>query len=602
MGVSWPGFRRCWVAVALLGWGCDAPRSPAGGADPRQLVENLSVPAEEQAACAALIGLEAAAVPSLQEFLRSRAPDELAERPTALALHVLGQIGAAAAVAQREVQTLFRLHPAIDVRRQATWTLALILAPLLDPERCAAGAKFLRDFGAADLEQGTYDWALTLLALGRDRSEAAVTTLLQRGNADELAALAESLAGGWCDSAVALAHFGSCLAGLRSQGFRTWNRNRHHEGAWAGMAQACWRHGGRSPEIALGLLHHQEPGWRLAGLRNLAAQGDWLAQAAVLTLLADPVPVVQQEAIACVRAWGPALIALPHLRTLAGRGGPFAEECRRTADELVESFARTTGEVARRAVQSADAALRGEAVPLVPASDPSSQSAWIDLVRGSRDAPGEWLTALSTVAPSIAGTAEGADALVGLLACRVDASWQAAVRTVACGGPGILRRCPDLEALIFECGGRAGPALFVGMELQAGSLASEAELATAEAGGAWHLVARARLERVLRGASIPPDAVRRARAGALGRDAAVAQRRAWAELRSCGTRSVRLPADAALVRPAAALLLAAAGETGWRDTLASATAEQLAEAVVARQLRALGEAWLRDLREQVWGW
>jgi hypothetical protein len=587
------------AAIALLWSCCGSGRDIDGGADPRHLVAQLSLPTKEGAACASLVALGAGAVPALRGYLAGEPADQIAERPAAFAVHALGRIGVDAADAQPEVQSLFRLHPSVDVRRQAAWTLARIVAPTRDAQRCRDCEKFLRDLGSPDIDQGTYRWSLALLALGRDSGEAAVTQMLQLGSADEIAALAEAIACGWCDSAVARADFSSRMGLLRAQGYRTWDRNSRHETAWAAMAWACWQHGDTSPEAALGLLRHQEAEWRIAGLEAIATSERWQDKAEVLALLDDPVPAVQQQAITTVKSWGPSLMALPRLRAIAARHPTLAADCATAADDIVRAVTASANETAVLDVRSADAMLRGDPIQLVPSTDAGSHTAWIDLVRGSRDASAAWIAAVGAVAPSIADDADGADAFVSLLASTAQDSWNAAITAIARCGPTLLRTHPDIEATIFECGGRAGPAFLVGMELRAGALASDADLAIAEADGAWHLVARARLERVLRRTTIPPEAIRRARAGMSGSTASVGQRIAWADLRSSGTSSVSLLAEPALVRPAAALLLAAAGETGWRDTVAPEAAQLLAEATVEGRLPELSERWIRELQEWV---
>jgi hypothetical protein len=56
--------------------------------------------------------------------------------------------------------------------------------------------------------------------------------------------------------------------------------------------------------------------------------------------------------------------------------------------------------------------------------------------------------------------------------------------------------------------------------------------------------------------------------------------------------------EPSLAQPAAALLLVAANETGWRDAVAPATAEALVQAAGERQLPQLSAQWIREL--QAW--
>ncbi|MBK9411031.1 MAG: hypothetical protein IPN47_23935 [Gemmatimonadetes bacterium] len=318
--------------------------------------------------------------------------------------------------------------------------------------------------GSTDIEQGTYRWSLALLTLGRDSGEAAVAQMLQLGAADEIAALAEAIACGWCDSAMARADFSSRMGLLRVRGFRTWDRNSRHETAWAAMARACWQHGDSSPEVTLGLLRHQDAAWRIAGLGAIATSESWQDKVEVLALLDDPVPAVQQQAIATVSPG-----TFPHRASApAGHRGEASHARRRLRNGRRRHRPGCHVPVNEAAVlavakcrRPCSAGIRSNSVP---SSDASSHSVWIDLVRGSRDAPADWIAAIGALATSIADDADGADAFVSLLASTAQDSGNAAITAITRCGPTPLRTHPDIEATIFECGGRAGPALLVGME------------------------------------------------------------------------------------------------------------------------------------------
>lgn len=580
--------RRLLAAIAPFVPACDGGREVDGGADSQQLVAQLSAPRTATAAADALVALGGRAVPALRSYVSAAEVGELPARPAAFAVHAVGCIGVAAVEAQPEVQRLFGYHADVDVRRQAAWTLARIVAPTRDAQRCSECAKFRQDFGAADVGQGDYAWSLALLALGGDGSEEAAQGILEHGGADAFAALSEAIAAGWFDSPATRVDFRSRMVALRAHGYRRWRRDVVDEEAWSTMARACWQHGDRSPEAALGLLRHQDAAWRIAGLAAIAGTANWPDQLEVLALFDDPVAAVQQNALAVVKSCGAALIALPRLRTVAARHGPLRADCAAAADELVQTAATALDERAAEVVRSADAGLRGEPDQLVAAHDASARPVWIDLVRGSRDASASWLTALGDVAPAIVEHADGGDTFVGLLASTAPDSWHAAITALARCGPALLRTEPGIESTIFESSGRAGSALFVGMELRAGTLASEADLAAAAADGAWHLVARARLEFVQRQTAIPRACIRRARTGAHGGDAAVQRRnRGWSQS----------PVPS-LAQPASALLLVAANETGWRDAVAPAAAAALFDAAGERQLPQRSAQWIREL--QAW--
>jgi hypothetical protein len=580
--------RRCLSAIVLLMAACDGGREVDGRADPQQLVDQLSAPGTATAAAAALVALGGRAVPVLRGYLSAGDVGDLPARSAALAAYALGCIGVAAVEAQPEVQRLFRFHADVDVRRQAAWCIARIVAPTRDAQRCRECAQFLHDFGAADVGQGDYAWSLSLLALGEDGREEVVQSFLEDGGAAAFAALSEAIVTGWIDSPTALVDFRSRMVALRAHGYRRWRRNGSDEGAWAAMARACWQHGERSPDAALGLLRHQDAAWRIAGMAAIASTTNWQDQVEILALLDDPVAAVQQNALAIVKSWGAALIALPRLRNIAARHGPLRADFAAAAAEIVREAVATLDERAADVVRSADAVLCGEPIQLVAANDASAYPVWLDLVRGSRDASPTWLTALGDVAPAIAEHADGGDAFVGLLASTAPDSWHAAITTLARCGPALLRTEPGIEKEVYESRGRVGAALFVGMELRAGALASEADLAAAAADGAWHLVARARLELVQRQADISRGVVRRARTGVHGGDGIVE----W----SSGSFTYR--PEPSLAQPAAALLLVAANETGWRDAVAPATAEALVQAAGERQLPQLSAQWIREL--QAW--
>lgn len=541
------------AAIALLASACDGGREVDGGADPQQLVAQLPAPGTAMAAAAALVALGGRAVPALRGYVSAAEVGELPARPAAFALYALGCTGVAAVEAQPEVQRPFRLHTDVDVRRQATWTLARIVAPTRDAQSCRDCAQFRRDFGAADVGQGDHAWSRALLALGGDGSEEAVQRLLERGGTDAFAALSEAIATGWFDSPA---------------------------------ARARWQHGDRSPEAALGLLRHQDVAWRVAGLAAIAGTANWQDQLAILALLDDPVAAVQQNALAVVKSWGPARIALPRLRAVAARHGPLRADGAAAANVLVQAAAAALDERAADVVRTADAVLRGEPIQLAATDDASVHPVWRDLVRGSRDASATWLTALGDVAPAIAEHADGGGAFVELLASTAPDSWHAAIAALARCGPALLCTEPGIETTIHESSRGAGSARVDGMELRAGALASETDLAAAATDGAWHLVARARLELVQRQAAIPRACIRRARRGAHGGDAAVERRNG----------SWWMTPVASLTQPAAALLRVAANETGWREAVTRTAAATLVQAAGERRLPQLSAPWRQELQ------
>ncbi len=591
-----------WSALLLAG--CDPRPVQAPTEDAGPLVDALAIPERQTAACASLHTMGAAAVPALREALQEALRTNVDRPSTMLVLYVLAELGATAIDAQPEVADLFRRHSNAEVRRQATWALARLVAPTHDVERCRAGERWIRDYGAADVDQGTYRRSLALLALGRDGTESALEGILRRDDPDGLAALAEALTAGWCESETAGAAFRARLDGLLAHGFRTWDRNWKHELARGPMALARWHSGDRSVAVALGLLHHWDAKWRIAGLGALAAERvwSWPDRLEVVALLSDSDQETRDLAFATVLGWGSAaLIALPQLRA-AGREcnePTFAAACQRAADDLVLAATSDASEALRLTVTSADAMLRGEAVSIVPAADGPSRLALVELVRGCRNARPLVIAAFAEAGHSIAASPDGADAFVSLLASGSAEAWQAAAAAIGRCGPALLSTCPDIEATILESGGDYGRHAFAaGMELRAGEHANETDLTAAEAGQEWHVVARALLERARRAGPLPASSLQRARGVHVVRPAIVSQREVWAEARGSGHHASTLSPDLPLLRVAGALALATGGESGWRTGLPEAVANQIAEASLAGQLPELAQQWIETLRRR----
>lgn len=588
------------IGATLLLFGCSPAIPPATGAgtDVASAIADLAVPAREVAACTFLNAHAEAAVPALREALRSAADERLPERPTLLGLYVLAGLGAAAADAEPEIVAIYRRHPTAAVRQQAMWALARVVAPTRDAARCKRCEGWIRDCDAHDTDMDMCAEALALLALARDARHHRPEDILRYGGREQLHALAEAISAGWFDSPTALEGFRTQIEALHTHATRPWDARPRFLPVAPAMAESLWRAGERSPAIAAALLRHREATRRIDGIRALAEEDAWTSRAAIAGCLGDPDRSVRDAALAVVRAWGAAPLALPRLRRAAADSADptFAAQCAQAADALLAAAIADADDATRQLLSSADAVLRGGTEPLAPPTEAPSRRALLELVRGSRGLEARGLEAFASAGREIAAEAEGFEAFVAWLGADTRDSWCAAADALVHCGPGLLRHEPQIESLVMESGDDAGRALATGLEVRAGAAADAAALAVAEATGPWHVTVRAWLERVRRGEAIPKATAQRARALAVQPQARVEQREDWGEARDGCYRGVDLVFDEGFARAAAALLRAAAGESGWRGDVPPATGDTIAEAVVAHGLPALAQDWIERLR------